>query len=379
MKNYITLLFFTCLISASLLSQVIDDGFVWDGQQRSYRLVVPSGYVQGDALPLVLNFHGFGSNGFEQQLYSEMDQVADTGNFFVVYPHGLGAAWNVGWAFGSTSDDLGFTNALIDTISANYGINLDRVYSTGMSNGGFFSYKLACDLSDRIAKIASVTGGMVNSAVPLCMPENPIPVMQIHGTADPIVNYNGSTGVSIPVENLLANWRDLNACTSVSDTIFLEDINTTDESTAQLIQYRDCDDNVYMAFYKIINGGHTWPGASINVGVTNQDFNASSEIWNFFNDKYPVDQVQTLDTDDLIIDQRISVFPNPFQTSFTIQSSVDHIVSIKIFDAIGRLVYGSDNLNTKAFQINNTQWHKGFYFVQTKTGKTIKIIKIIKR
>jgi polyhydroxybutyrate depolymerase len=379
MKKNTTILIFTLLISNFLFSQVIDDSFVWDGQQRSYRLVIPSGYSSGDALPLVLNFHGLGSNGYEQQLYSGMDQVADTANFFVVYPHGIDNAWNVGWAFGSTADDIGFTNALIDTIYAAYGINLDRVYSTGMSNGGFFSYQLACELNSRIAKIASVTGSMVDSQMSLCMPENPIPVMQIHGTADPVVNYNGSFGISIPIESLLTNWQDINGCTAVSDTIFLEDINTNDGSTAQLIQHRDCDNNVYMAFYKIIGGEHTWPGAVINVGVTNQDFNASSEIWNFFNDQYPIDETQTVDTENLtIVNQQIGVYPNPFNDNITIHSSIEKIESIDIFNTIGQLVFSENDLNILAFQLKNIQWQKGFYVVQIKTETGIQTLKIIR-
>ncbi len=375
-KIYTIFIFF--LITNFLSAQTITGGFTWDNVERSYRLFIPSDYTPGESLPLVLNFHGFTSFAEQQEGYSAMNLVADTAKFFVVYPEGVDNAWNVGWAFGSNEDDVGFTNALIDSLHAEYGINLDRVYSCGMSNGGFFSYKLACELNDRIAKIASVTGSMVASEANNCIPANPIPVMQIHGTADNVVNYNGSPGVSIPIEELLENWIELNGCTPVSDTIFVEDISTTDFSTAQLIQYRDCDDNVMIAFYKIIGGQHTWPGAPIAVGITNYDINASVEIWNFFNDQYPLDMTVS-SNEPVISKQKITVFPNPFQDNFTLNSSVENIKSIRVLNALGRTIYSNNNLNSKAFQINNIDWPKGMYFVQTKTEYTTRTIRILSK
>src|SRR5258706_3847373 len=139
--------------------QTINGTIMHDGLQRDYILYVPASYVPGTPAPLVLNFHGYTSNAFEQMFYGDFRPIADTAGFLIVHPNGtvdqLGNQhWNVGWGT-STVDDVGFTNALIDSLSAQYDINQDRVYSTGMSNGGFMSYKLACDLSNRIAAIAS--------------------------------------------------------------------------------------------------------------------------------------------------------------------------------------------------------------------------------
>ena len=149
---------------AGTSQQTITATITHDALQREYILYVPASYTGSNAVPLVFNFHGYTSNATEQMWYGDFRPIADTANFIIVHPNGMLDAtgtthFNVGWG-GSTIDDVGFTSALLDSISADYNINADRVYSTGMSNGGFMSYQLACQLSDKIAAIASVTGSM---------------------------------------------------------------------------------------------------------------------------------------------------------------------------------------------------------------------------
>ena len=177
--------------------QTINETLNHGGLQRDYTLYIPSSYTPGADLPLVLNFHGYTSNAWQQSFYSNFNAVAEAEGFIVVYPDGTlddqgTTHWNVGWG-GSTVDDIGFTSALIDSISEDYSINQERVYSTGMSNGGFMSYQLACELSDRIAAIASVTGSMNIGWFNSCNPNHPIPVMEIHGDSDLTVSYNASS------------------------------------------------------------------------------------------------------------------------------------------------------------------------------------------
>ena len=161
-----------------------------DGVLRDYNFRVPSGYDGSTALPLVINMHGYTSNASQQEFYSNMTPIAEEQNFFVVYPNGIGNAWNVGFPgvpFVNGVDDVGFINALIDTLTNNYLVDLTRVYSTGMSNGGYMSYRLACELNDRITAIASVTGSMNDSMRYHCYNPQSIPVLEIHGTDDPTV------------------------------------------------------------------------------------------------------------------------------------------------------------------------------------------------
>ena len=211
-----------------------------------------------------------------------MNPVADSAGFLVCYPNGVANAWNVGWGFNLPTDDVGFIDTLIDHLAADYNVDLNRVYSCGMSNGGYMSYRLACQLGDRIAAVASVTGSMVPGNPYDCDPPRTVPVLQIHGTADPTVPYNGSPFIARPIEEVLDEWLDRNDCPMTADTTDLPDLDPDDPTSAQRIEWTDCADQTEVLFYKILNGGHTWPGSPITVGVTNRDFDASTEIWEFF-------------------------------------------------------------------------------------------------
>jgi polyhydroxybutyrate depolymerase len=265
--------------------QTINETLNHGGLQRDYTLYIPSSYTPGADLPLVLNFHGYTSNAWQQSFYSNFNAVAEAEGFIVVYPDGTlddqgTTHWNVGWG-GSTVDDIGFTSALIDSISEDYSINQERVYSTGMSNGGFMSYQLACELSDRIAAIASVTGSMNIGWFNSCNPNHPIPVMEIHGDSDLTVSYNASSFTeSIP--DILDFWASFNNCNSTPVITSVPDINTLDGCTAEHSIWENGSNGATVEHYKIIDGEHTWPGALAITGVTNQDIIASEKIWEFF-------------------------------------------------------------------------------------------------
>lgn len=144
-----------------------------------------------------------------------------------------------------------------------------------MSNGGYMSYFLACNMSDKIAAIASVTGAMGSFTQLNCNPIHPTPVMEIHGTADSNVLFND-------IINGLEYWRDYNNCNLIADTTVILDFNFEDLSSVEHIVYNNGDNGVTTELFKIINGGHTWPGSSISIGLTNYDIDASIEIWKFF-------------------------------------------------------------------------------------------------
>lgn len=373
MKKIILLTLLLGYISLAQSQQVINDKIMVGDVERSYILYLPEAYVgEGlSSLPLVFNFHGFGSNAIQEQFYTGMDVVANANDFIVCYPEGLSAAWNVGWSFGSQADDIGFTSALIDKLHESYNIDLDRVYSCGMSNGGFFSYVLACELNDKIAAVASVTGSIVPAYE--CNPGKAVPIMQVHGTQDMTVFYNGTPDVSIPIEDVVDFWVTNNGCAGEPQVEAIDDSNTNDQSTAELIQYVDCNDNTTVQFYKIENGEHTWPGAGIDIGVTNRDFNASQEIWNFFNG-YSLEGVIS-DTDDLQIKNDITVTPNP-ATNFIYLSHVDNStpVDYKIYSADGQLI--KDGSYEGKILISNLS--SGLYFLQSQLNGQESIIRFVK-
>lgn len=332
MKKSILILPFLIFLFSTLTSnaQITTGSITVDGLERDYILQIPNNYVEGEAIPLVFNFHGFGSNALQQQFYAGMTQLANTKNFAICYPNGVDAAWNVGWSFGSQANDVGFVEAMIDKFSADYTINDKKIYSCGMSNGGFFSIVLACELGDKIAAIASVTGGMVDEYVPNCNPEQKIPMMQIHGTADDVVAYNGTQGVSIPVESLITLWTDKLVCTTPGDTTVIADTDMSDMTTAIRIDYTDCQDDLEVVLYKIDGGGHTWPGAPINIGVTNYDFSASEVIWEFF-DRFELPVSTSTEDIDL---QSLRLSPNPV-SDFVLIDGIDAAANVEVYSMQG--------------------------------------------
>lgn len=282
MKKLIFLII--CIPLFAFSQQTINGSIIHDNLQRDYILYVPAMYNATNPTPLVFNFHGYTSNASAQMWYGDFRSIADTAGFIIAHPMGSldnsGIThWNVGWG-GSTVDDIGFTAALIDSLSANYNINQDRIYSTGMSNGGYFSYHLACNLSTKIAAIASVTGAMSQYTQTICNPSHPTPVMEIHGTADLTVPFND-------IISGLGYWRSYNNCNPISDTTIIPDLVLGDWSTVEHIVFDNGDNGVTTELFKVINGEHTWPGSNFSSGVTNYDINASAEIWRFFS-KYDI-------------------------------------------------------------------------------------------
>ena len=186
MKSILGIITTLLFLNISYSQQTINGSITHGGLTRTYILYVPASYSAGTPAPLVFNFHGYTSNATEQMFYGDFRPIADTAGFLLIHPMGTldGSGqpyWNSGW--GGTVDDIGFTSALIDSLSLTYSINQDRVFSTGMSNGGFMSYTLACELSDRIAAIASVTGAMNLNQSSTCNASHQMPVMEIHGTS----------------------------------------------------------------------------------------------------------------------------------------------------------------------------------------------------
>jgi polyhydroxybutyrate depolymerase len=351
MKHLFTSVFVFLLVQTAW-SQTLLKSIMHDGIQRDYRVYVPSINDGSTEVPLVFNLHGLGSNAAQQEFYGNFTSIADTANFILVAPDGtLNTSNTTFWnAFGSpteTVDDIGFLSALIDTIASDYSINLNRVYSTGMSNGGFMSYRLACQLSNRIAAIASVTGAMIDPAFLACNPVHPTPVMQVHGTVDPTVPYGGGTGF-LGAEAGVAYWVDYNNCNSTAIETAVPDMDQTDGCTADRFVYSGGDAGSTVELYRINGGAHTWPGAPIDVGVTNQDFFASVEIWRFFS-QYRLNEL--VGVEEVKNESSFSVYPNPSENVFTIQFEKVANRSVQIHNSVGQLVK-QFNTNSNSLELN---------------------------
>ncbi|MES2648416.1 MAG: PHB depolymerase family esterase [Bacteroidota bacterium] len=253
------------------------DSILNQGIYRSFILHLPANYESTNKYPLVINLHGLNSNAAEQQFYSRFDAIADTAGCIVVYPNAVKGSWDL-----AGSKDVNFITSLVDTLQSRYSTN-SCLFATGMSMGGFMSYKLGCSLYSRLTAIAVVAGNMPQLQQFNCPVSNGLPIMHFHGTADETVLYNGSAGIpSVP--STIAWWVNTNACNSTPVITQVPDINLADNSNVESSTYTNGKNNSEVVLYKIINGGHSWPGAIAipGFGNTNQDINASKLTWDFF-------------------------------------------------------------------------------------------------
>jgi len=256
-----------------------------DGETRSYELYVPPNYDGFTPLPVVLNFHGFTSSGPQQREGTKMDELAAREGFIIAYPNGLDNSWNAGICCGTSAemgvDDVGFTRAVIDDLGDRGCIDLSRVYATGMSNGGFLSHRLACEAADVIAAAAPVAAvlGIDDSD---CNPSRPISIMQLNGTADPLVSYEGGGLTTSPgAKESVDGWISRDGCTG-APAITYENGAATCETTG------DCDEDVSVTLCTIEGAGHCWPGQPCPerlgslVGEPTFDIDANEVMWELF-------------------------------------------------------------------------------------------------
>ncbi len=265
---------------------------------RAYILHVPAKLAPTPAL--VLNFHGGGGNAPGQQKYSRMDSLADREGFVVAYPEGTGPfegklqTWNAGGCCGSAVrdnvDDVGFVRRLLDDIARRQPYDATRVYATGLSNGAMMAYRLAAELSDRIAAIAAVAGAVAVEHYPTA---RAVPVMHIHSTDDPRAPFSGGLGPPFPMTNTrvnhmsvdvaLADWAKANGCGTPMEQ--RETKKNAQGHTATLFAYPGCRAEVLL--WKLSGAGHVWPGGEPDyfpklLGPGTDVIDANVEMWRFF-------------------------------------------------------------------------------------------------
>ena len=375
MKNLYSLrkaLLLPCmLLFAQMGAQTtIIDSMKYGGITRNYRLYIPAIYKPAKAVPLIFNLHGLGSNAMQQEYYGDFRPIADTADFILCHPNGTvgssGQGWNNFGAVGQGVDDVGFISALIDTISKKYSIDAQRVFSTGMSNGGFMTYDLACYLNRRFAAVASVTGSMIASHLSACNAQHPTPVMEIHGTADPVVSYPGNGGIvaSTHIDTLVKYWVKFNHCSLTPVVTQVPNTNTTDGCTAEHQVFNGGKNGTTVELFKIIGGGHSWPGAPVNTsnGPTNHDFSASKEIWRFFS-QYRLNIVTGISerkTEEL----SLNLYPNPagsgFEIDFADADKADY--TFHLFNSIGQEVMTQKATRAKTY-ISRGSLPSGLYTI----------------
>lgn len=366
MKKLLYILFIVSIPLFSMTQQTINYSIIVDAVQREFILYVPASYNGTASVPLVFSFHGLGGNAQAQMEDHDFRPVADTAGFIVAHPLGEPVIGPVrGWNFGNPSlpDDVLFTSEMIDTIATDFNINLDRVYACGMSYGGFFSVFLAGQLSDRIATIASVAGTILNN-VPdsLISPNRPIASLEIHGTNDNNVPYNGSQA-SKSVQYVLDLFVDHNNCDTIPSITPLPDINPNDGSTVEHYIYANGDDGTTVEHLKVNGGGHTWPDENTNAQGVNRDINGCVEIWKFFS-KFDINGYigTPMSIGSINGLSQISVYPNPAHEYITIEIK-NHRKDLRIYNYLGQEFNLPTSFFDEAIQIDIRSIPPGIYVI----------------
>ena len=261
--------------------------FTHKGLDRYYYIQLAHPEAEGSS-SVLFNLHGYGSNALEQMYYTNFNNLANTkeNNFILIHPQGAplntvltssSSHWNSGgWTIGSTVDDVDFIDTIIKLVSQKYNLNQDRIYSTGMSNGGFMSYHLACNLSSKIAAVASVTGSMSKETYEDCSPDHPTSILQVHGTIDATVPFEGNSALGMrSINDVMNYWKLYDACDTEPVSIITDYFDI--EISVQHDTYLNCLNDVQVELYKIEGMGHVWAKKE-RYGIS-----ATEKIWEFFN------------------------------------------------------------------------------------------------
>jgi polyhydroxybutyrate depolymerase len=249
-------------------------------------------------MPLIFVIHG-GSGTPEGMInIANFKPIADRVKVVLVYPAGIQNNWNDGRPTAPNQlgiNDVSFFNQLCDYMITNYSVEGTKIYATGISNGGFMSSRLGCELSSRIAAIAVDAATIEATTIaPGCNPGRPVPAIYIHGTADPLVPFTGGQmtaggtagGTVLSHFQAIDKWITINGCNAIPTITDLPDI-ANDGTTIKQRVYSGGTNGSEVVSYVVLNGGHTWPQGyqylnEVIIGKTSQDMNACEVIWNFF-------------------------------------------------------------------------------------------------
>lgn len=279
--------------SSGEVARQIDVG----GVTRSYLVHRPGQPAPRGGYPVVIAFHGGGGNGAKMVKLMKLDPIADARGFIVVYPDGIGGHWNDGRSSIKTkSDDVGFISALLDRVERDYPVDKRKVFAVGVSNGAVFSHRIGCELSGRISAIAAVSGTMSDEFAQSCRPERPVSLLQISGTADPIMPYDGGKvkqflgagegGTVLSARATVGLWARADGCGRPLPPTQLPPRSQPDGTSITRTDFAGCRQQGRVTLLTVVNGGHAWPGGRSVLprlfGKTTRQLDASRAVVDFF-------------------------------------------------------------------------------------------------
>ena len=378
--RYLILIGFLFSFNSNLFSQVFDGFQTVNHNQidRRFYLYVPNNYSANIPIPVLFNFHGGGGDPISYMNYtSDMRGLAEANNFILIYPEAIADpnTGSISWidkaTNGAPRDEILFIESIINSVSSNYSVDLDRIYACGYSEGGIFSYELACRLNNYIAGIASVSGSMLtesersNLGFSNCSPQHPTAIMLIPGTNDSNAHslYQGCCldwgldSYYLSVDQITDYWTNYNTTDNNPSVSDVSNTNTSDGSTVQRKIWSNGQGGVEVQELKIIGGEHEWPGTSGNM-----DINANNEIWQFLSKFDKKGMIDNLDFEDF--QRTISVTPNPFNNYFIIEGVENDF--IELYDLHGKILQSKFNDNV----FDTESLKRGVYIIFIK-GKNI--------
>ncbi|MCA9541127.1 MAG: hypothetical protein KC620_19640 [Myxococcales bacterium] len=275
----------------------------YQGRERTYHVYLPPGHSKATAAPLVIALHGGGGSGagFDDMTRRQFTTEAEKRGLVVVFPEGVEKGWNDGRPLQSARDkrranvdDVGFLTHLIDKLHADLGIDRQRVYFTGISNGGFMTQRYAIDRGDRVAAAAAVTANLAAVWADRT-PRRPVPILYMNGTGDPLVPYDGgqvkvfgqARGAILSTADSIAWWAGHDHCVGNPQISKVPDIDPKDGTFTVIERHGPCAEGSEVVLYKVEGGGHSWPGGNqylpqAMIGKVSQDFRAVDALFDFF-------------------------------------------------------------------------------------------------
>jgi polyhydroxybutyrate depolymerase len=270
-----------------------------DGSQRNYRIHLPP--TPGQPGPVVIALHGMLQSADGMDSYLGLNLVADRETFTVVYPYGLGNSWKDGrnpalrmtfWA--PPGDDVEFLSKLVQTLVEQRIADPGRIYLVGLSNGGYMTYRMACERPDLFAAFATLSATVPTTYRTSCKPSRAVPVLMINGTADMIVPFYGNALPGImslyPVMYTAKLFAELDGCSNAAESA-VPSRGSSGATSVTLIYWSNCRDRSAVVLFRVNNGGHQSPSigpgretpiAARMLGMRNHDIDAAEEVWAFF-------------------------------------------------------------------------------------------------